>query len=240
MKPAIFLFSLFPALLYGQIIDTTQKEYVIFKNGKKTEIEITDTDGKVIEVITPDGKKNKIQKSALESWHSNTLYDIPFKYNEDGKIEYSEVVEVPNVAEDELYNRARRMYATTFEDSKEVLEMEDREAGDLIGTGWIKIPFTKVIYSDWAEFWMTIEIQVKDGKYKYIISDLIIRHPYDPSIKQGYQNNEKQTVEKYYPTDFNFNSGMHKGIKAGMMLSLQNMIDNIKKSMAGEKKTKDW
>ncbi len=83
----------------------------------------------------------------------------------------TEVHEVPGQEKVAIYTAARAWFAHTFRDSKSVLEVQDKDAGQLIGKGYIP----KVL--DWglgasASLHFGITIDVKDGKYRIVIEAL--------------------------------------------------------------------
>jgi hypothetical protein len=87
------------------------------------------------------------------------------------KVTYQGVVEVPGVSKAELYSRAREWFANTFGSAKAVLEMDDKEAGKLIGnTNGTYLQ--RFMGSDVATVvWRHVNVQVKDGRFKYVFSD---------------------------------------------------------------------
>lgn len=91
---------------------------------------------------------------------------------ETGKITYTEVVQLEDTEASQilLYSRAREWYATTFRSSIFVIQMDDKELGKLIGKGNFKIATTAYLTDSHIDF--TISVFVKDGRYKYTITDL--------------------------------------------------------------------
>jgi len=90
------------------------------------------------------------------------------------KITYAEVINVDSLtSKQELYSRAREWFAKTYNSSKEVLQMEDKESGKIIGKALIQV-YYKMLGMDHEHGYInyTITIAVKDGKYKYEITDL--------------------------------------------------------------------
>ena len=90
------------------------------------------------------------------------------------KITYSEVVTVDSLtSKQELYSRAREWFAKTYNSSKEVLQMEEKESGKILGKALIQV-YYKMLGMDHEHGYInyTITIAVKDGKYKYEITDL--------------------------------------------------------------------
>lgn len=80
--------------------------------------------------------------------------------------DFSVVVEV-EATKDDLFNRARLWFAEAFKDSRKVLELEDRESGILRATGWTSCNTNTEI-----EFWFTVTVKFKDGRYKMELSNM--------------------------------------------------------------------
>lgn len=95
-----------------------------------------------------------------------------------GKVTYTGVVQVPGASAAELYSRGREWFAYTFGSSKTVLEMDDHEAGKLIGRAYAQFDFAAGIGrpQPWA-LWRKIKVEVKEGKYRYTISDFVLGGP---------------------------------------------------------------
>lgn len=91
-----------------------------------------------------------------------------------GKITYSEVIQLDkSLSKDELFGRAKTCFVNVFKDSKEVIQNEDKENGTITGKGNFRV-CAKALGSDveGGNINFTLIISVKDGKYKYIITDL--------------------------------------------------------------------
>lgn len=95
--------------------------------------------------------------------------DLPM---ENGKIIYTEVVTADDKSQDELYASAREWFAKTYNSANNVIQMEDKESGKLVGKALSDVyhkglgmrhPSGNIRY--------TIAVSVKDGRYKYEITD---------------------------------------------------------------------
>lgn len=96
---------------------------------------------------------------------------MPFK---DGRLIYEEVVVVPERSKMELYKNTKQWFVDEFKSSKDVIQSEDKEDGKIIGKGIIPI-----YYNNWAGTakctdLITIQIECKDGKYRYKIYDMVL------------------------------------------------------------------
>jgi len=86
---------------------------------------------------------------------------------------YIGVESVDSVTGKTLFSRAKLFVAQSFKSAKDVIQMDDHYAGMLVVKGnivpLIKIPLVGKTEYGYAHF--TMKIQVKDGKYKYTLSD---------------------------------------------------------------------
>ncbi len=90
-----------------------------------------------------------------------------------GKITYSEVVTLKDsISKDELFSRAKICFTHLFKNSKSVIQNEDKEAGSIIGKGNLKV-YARALGTNYDGGFVnfTITISVKQGRYKYTITD---------------------------------------------------------------------
>ncbi len=95
----------------------------------------------------------------------------------------------------ELYSRAREWFARTYTDADEVLSMDDRESGKLLGRAYQDIK----IDSSFKMMHYLIGVFVKDGRYKYEITNMryqdygadASRVPAETHFVEGYYKNGK-------------------------------------------------
>lgn len=78
-----------------------------------------------------------------------------------------------NPSKEELFNRARLWFADYYKSSKDVLQISDRESGELVGKPLFKYSSRYFVGSAATVGVVnyTIKVFVKDGRYKYIVSD---------------------------------------------------------------------
>lgn len=95
----------------------------------------------------------------------------------DGKVTYSGVVQVDNMNKDELYKMTRRWFIDTYKSAKDVIQLDDKENGEVIGKGFFETIWQVTFYYKMnINIWQTIKIQVKDNKYKYEITDFNVKY----------------------------------------------------------------
>src|SRR5450830_1164209 len=104
---------------------------------------------------------------------------LPLK---DGKVTYTDIIQLQGVSKNEIYNRAKHWFIDTFNSGKDVIQLDDKETGEVIGKGCFKAVWMINFYSSQSvNVWKTIKIQIKDGRYRYEITDFRMRNYYFPS-----------------------------------------------------------
>lgn len=161
----------------------------------------------------------------------------------DGKIYYSEVVKVDSlITKNDLFIAARKWFANTYKSANDVIQMQDKEAGEIVGKGIVmtiyKIPLNPSVM---VSVYHTISITVKDGRFKYEITDLTGRY-YSPGSTIGTSYISGQNVEfPFSNTTAKFNkkniTQMYKDVKT----KLDVIIESLKKAMSEAKvNSGDW
>jgi len=95
--------------------------------------------------------------------------NLPIK---DGMLVYEGVVSIDNKSQKDLYTNASQWFVDFFKSSKDVIQNQDKEQGRIVGKG-ILFAQTKIwgITSQYPNE-VTIQIDVKDNKYRYRIYDM--------------------------------------------------------------------
>ncbi|SDI97974.1 DUF4468 domain-containing protein [Chryseobacterium jejuense] len=93
------------------------------------------------------------------------------------ELKYEEVVQVDStVSKKELYNRARSWFADNFKDEGEVMTIQDDSTGEITGNGNFRYNTNKIYMGVWCvtgTIHFKINIYLKDGRYKYVIHNLV-------------------------------------------------------------------
>ncbi|RZK61156.1 MAG: DUF4468 domain-containing protein [Hymenobacter sp.] len=114
-----------------------------------------------------------------------------------GKILYEGVVQAPGASQAELYRRARNWFVGRFPDYQRVVSVEDQAGGQLAATYCTLLQKLTNSY----EVWRTLRVYVKDGRYRYEITDFggrDIGNRYDPQIYRVEPTNP-MNVRRYGP-----------------------------------------
>lgn len=81
------------------------------------------------------------------------------------EISFNEVVESP-YSKDILYNKALEWFAVHFKSGKDVVQIKDKEQGKILGK------YVVVNVTNLGNTSVTVQILIKDNKYKYVFSDV--------------------------------------------------------------------
>jgi hypothetical protein len=101
---------------------------------------------------------------------------LPFLHTP--KSSYEEVVNADSVSKADLYQRAKRLLIDNFKNTKGGIPSDDKEAGIIIAKGYTQVhPNALENHVNY-----TIEIDVKDGKYRYQIDHIEFEAFYNGSL----------------------------------------------------------
>lgn len=98
------------------------------------------------------------------------------------------VADVPGQSKDQIYTASKIWLAETFRSAKEVIEVDDKAAGVIIGNGQIIYPCSGMSCVLTQTIKFTLRIDIKDAKYKTTFSNLMIATPpsqYYPNGTEG-------------------------------------------------------
>ena len=95
--------------------------------------------------------------------------NMPFK---DGTLIYQDVVSTPNIIKSDLYKNAKQWFVDTFNNSKFVIQSEDKEEGKIVGKGIIYATHKALIGASQLSTTITIQVECKDDRYRYKIYDM--------------------------------------------------------------------
>jgi hypothetical protein len=101
----------------------------------------------------------------------NNVFNFPID-STTGKITFQDVVQMGSLKKDDLFNKVKLWVINNYPSPKDVINVEDKDIGVLKLKPQFKrqkksenLTYDEVIYFD-------LDIYVKDGRYKYIITNL--------------------------------------------------------------------
>lgn len=149
------------------------------------------------------------------------------------KVSFKEVVSLENTPKDAIYLRAREWFANTFKSSQNVIQMDDKDGGKLIGKGFSKSSFKYLGIVLYFKIWYTINITIKDNKYRIEITDIKIVDDFNygynfdiEQLKSGKIGNEnvKNSKGEY--------RGRFAGYEPGTDIEIRSLIESLKLSLS--------
>lgn len=180
----IALLLLFQKVTAQEVLQGIEPGFIHLKSGEKiVTFDIWEEKKQIIFIHSDDASftKKKVFKKDVEDFEVPKLWEIPFNKNEEGNIEYSEVIQAEGLSKDQLYTKALSWLASMCDK----LEIEDREGSIIRGTSVVEIE-TSYFVNKKIKFWATIEIRVKEGRYKYVINNLHAGYLDKSMIKGGF------------------------------------------------------
>lgn len=91
-----------------------------------------------------------------------------------GGVYYEKVYNVDSVSKDDLFNRGRIWAVDYFNSAKDVLQIQDKNEGQLTGKGIFDLGNSSYDMGYTSSVKFTFNIQYKDGKYRQQFYDFII------------------------------------------------------------------
>ena len=85
------------------------------------------------------------------------------------QLEFQKIYDIKDVGATEIFDRTVEWLAKTFVDSREVIELKDRERGKIIGNGIVK--FKDVVNISNCKYMVTIDIQ--KGRFRITFSNYL-------------------------------------------------------------------
>jgi hypothetical protein len=104
---------------------------------------------------------------------------LPLK---EGKVTYSDVIQLQGVSKDEMYKRVKLWFNENDKSNKDVIQLEDKDNGEIIGKGSFRAKWNFRFYTVLSmNVWKTIKIQIKNDSLKYEISDFRMNNYFFPT-----------------------------------------------------------
>ncbi|MGB0521463.1 MAG: DUF4468 domain-containing protein [Flammeovirgaceae bacterium] len=156
--------------------------------------------------------------------------DMP--YDKNGQINYTEVMHIGDVSKEQFYFRAKAWFTETFRNANEVIQMDSKAAGTVIGKGNRNVYLETAFAPVEVTLHYTVKIFCKDGRYKYEITDMV----YSGWV-EGYRWEEN--VESMFTEESIYKKNGKTRWKWVQYMQLteescEELIESIKKRMAKE------
>ncbi len=145
------------------------------------------------------------------------------------KITYEGVVKVDE-KKDQLYDKGLNWLAIAFKSSNDVIQIKDKENGKIVGK-WVLQPAEDKIGLVSA----TITLLFKDGKYKYIITDLYYQGTTGELGMHPWALEEDPGIWKC-----NMTKGGQKRVKEGTYSQIIALVADLKQYMASNNQSTNF
>ncbi|BCI62242.1 DUF4468 domain-containing protein [Coprobacter secundus] len=168
-----------------------------------------------------------------------------FSSHSQEKLTFSKVIEAKDVDKTSIYFSLRDWISTYYRDTQEVLQMDDKDAGIIIGKAIFLYSMNRPAYSAYdGKIWYSIKLQVKDGRFKAEMSNFV--HENEKGNAPACNLGLITTAENY--TDKGMQKSFHnkvwKDIKIKSEQESNNIFSDLEKLAASMKPIKedsdDW
>lgn len=159
---------------------------------------------------------------------------LPMK---DGKVNYNDVVLVDSCSKDRLYLKAKHWFIDSYRSAKDVIQLDDKENGELIGKGFFETYWQILFYAgQQINVWYTVKIQMKENKFRYEITDFRIKYYSAPTSKYDSGSDVDLPLEEWNKQR---PENLRKVCKK-IDIEIQNTISTLKSTMKSQMKNEDW
>jgi hypothetical protein len=93
--------------------------------------------------------------------------------NDEGKVFYSEVISLENTSKEIIYNNVKLFFADSFKSSNNVIQVDDKEAGIVLGKGNTNISIRSGKHTFKAKVDFTLKVSIKENKVKIDMYNII-------------------------------------------------------------------
>jgi hypothetical protein len=169
----------------------------------------------------------------------STTTEFPTK---DGQLYYEGVVDVvPTAKQADLYRAGRTWFVDTYVGTKEVLQLDDKADGKMIGKGGYQYSFVIGITISQIFMRFTLALDVKDGKYRYRIYDFAG----DNTNTTRLRSTDTSTVgvldynQGYIDLKAGKRTKFNLKVLQGMDTQVQLMVASLQKAMLASSASKD-
>lgn len=161
------------------------------------------------------------------------------------KLSYSEVVQVEGISKYDLHARAMNWFANSFRNANNVIQLNDKENGQITAKALFEYIPNFFVGSGPVKGYIryTVSIYVKDGRYKYEITDFT-HDPSGPNAKSvgiitnsvDYPGEEKRKANQKWMDN------TWKDVKKQINNNISPIELSIKEGMSkvSENKNEDW
>jgi len=163
---------------------------------------------------------------------AQTENPVIFPRNDEGKVLFTDVVQVDSTLDKStLYGNAKLFFANTFKSAQDVIQVDDKENGRIVGKGFSEITLV-ALYPYQAKMYYTISVSCKDGRYKYEIYDIYYQNYPSAEYPNPYKTDAEFVFsEKQYYNGKGKARKVNERHKKETEEKINILIENLKKEM---------
>lgn len=120
---------------------------------------------------TSTGSTGSVSRDKVERyvWYADP--NVQFPRLDDGTIGWFRIIEVPGKSKEEIYTNLRVWFSESFKNSSEVIKMDDKDLGIIIGNGNVVLNPGKNLFFE-HRLGFTLKVEIKDSRFKATLSNL--------------------------------------------------------------------
>ena len=163
----------------------------------------------------------------------------PVTFDENGNVLMQEVITADGKTTNDLYNAAKLWFGDAYNSSQDVLQVDNKEEGLIMGKAFKEITVPLALGSvQEARLWYSIKLDIKEGKYRLSLYDLF----FQPKGDYGYT--DKRPIEMWFGEKGVRKNGKIRKMTQVMRDEVNTTFEALKKSMDKKmnetKKVDDW
>lgn len=162
-------------------------------------------------------------------------------------IKFSEVITVDSASKSELFIRGREWFNDNFKSSKDVLQIQDKETGELVGKGFFLVNCTYTLMGKQvtvpAGVYFQVSLWLKDNRYKYEFVNFNVPGSKDMSsimMNLGTITESNETTLKIPNLPQKRANEVYLSIKNNTIEKAKFLIESLKQKMSLQSKSTDW
>ena len=95
-----------------------------------------------------------------------------YEVDENGNVSYIKIIDSIGLAKDEIFSRVLAFFTYNYTNGESVIQIQDKEAGQIIGKGIFLNVYLGQYYTNLYEYdtWHIVRVDVKDNRVRVIIT----------------------------------------------------------------------
>lgn len=156
-----------------------------------------------------------------------------FKKDENGNIIHSKIFDFENQSKDKLYGKVKMYFAEIFKSSNDVIQLDDKENGIIIGKGITHFNVQNGKYTFKCKLNFTLKVSIKENKCKIEVYNIVYN---DSFPAETFYN--KEADERYIKAKDKQKSMMDDYVNG--TINFFELLDNSLVKTINQEKSSNW